>query len=75
MSPWWFLVALLPIVNLLVFVRWSVNICRIRKKSKWLALFLLLPLTSFFALLYLAFSNDQPNEDAGQPTNQFVYQR
>ena len=75
MSPWWFLLALLPVVNLLVFVRWSVNICRIRKKSQWLALFLLLPGTNLFALLFLAFSKDQPNEEEAQPSNQFVYQR
>lgn len=75
MSGWWFLLALLPMVNLLVFVRWSINMCQIRKKSQWLALFLVLPFTNFFALLYLAFSNGEPKEESSLPAPQFTYQR
>ena len=75
MSGWWFLLALLPMVNLLVFVRWSINMCQIRRKSQWLALFLVLPFTNFFALLYLAFSNGEPKEESSLPAPQFTYQR
>jgi len=56
MSAWWFLAHLLPLLNLVAFVLWSVNIAKARGKSGWVAFFLILPLTSFFAFLYLAFS-------------------
>ena len=56
MSAWWFLAHLLPLLNLVTFVLWSVNIAKARGKSGWVAFFLILPFTSFFAFLYLAFS-------------------
>jgi len=51
MSRWWFLV---PGVNSIV---WSIKIVQARRKSGWLAFWLLFPVTSFLAFLYLAFSN------------------
>src|SRR5206468_9109059 len=57
MSAWWFVLCLclLPVVGLVAMICWSVKICQARRKSSWLALFLLLPVTSIFTFLYLAF--------------------
>jgi len=57
MSAWWFLAHLLPVLNLVTFVLWSVNIAKARGKSGWVAFLLIVPPTSFFAILYLAFSD------------------
>jgi hypothetical protein len=57
MSAWWFVAWLLPLLNIVAFILWSVKITKARGKSGWVAVFLILPLTSFLAILYLAFSN------------------
>ncbi|MBI3878687.1 MAG: hypothetical protein HY301_01300 [Verrucomicrobia bacterium] len=51
---WWFLVSLVaaPVAHIV----WSVNIVRVRKKSAWLTVMLILPVTSLLGFLYLAFS-------------------
>jgi hypothetical protein len=68
MSPVWILAMLVPLVNFVVQVVWSVKIVQARAKSGWLALLLLLPLTSLFAFLYLAFSTaPAPKEEAAPP--------
>jgi hypothetical protein len=51
MSPAWFLAG--PVA----FLVWSVRICKVRGKSLLTTLCLWFPLTSFFAALYLAFSD------------------
>lgn len=56
MSGWWFVVNFFPLLNLTGFILWSVKIAKARGKSPWTALFMVLPLTSFLALMYLAFS-------------------
>ena len=56
MSPLWFFAFLVPGVNLVAQVLWCVNITRARGKTFWVALFLIFPLTSPLAALYLAFS-------------------
>jgi len=61
MSPWWFVGFLIPGVNLVVYVVWSLKIVAARQKTTPLALLLMFPLTSWFAFLFLAFS-----EAAGQ---------
>lgn len=67
MSGWWFLGHLLPVLNLVTFVLWAVNIAKARGKSGWVAFFLILPLTSFFAILYLAFSTGAAVEEDAEP--------
>jgi hypothetical protein len=57
MSSWWFLAYLVPVLNILAHVLWTVKIVQARGKSVWLAVLLLLPITGFFAFLYLAFSD------------------
>jgi hypothetical protein len=57
MSPWWFLGFLVPVVNLAAQVLWCIKISQARGKSIVVGLLLIFPLTSLFALLYLAFSD------------------
>src|SRR5207247_230272 len=57
MSPAWFLVCLLPLINLVPLVAWCLRIAKACGKSQWLGILLLFPVTTLFALLYLAFAN------------------
>jgi hypothetical protein len=64
MSAWWFLGFCVPGLNIVAGVMWCFNIAKARGKSVWVAVLLLLPFTSLFAFLYLAFSNGgSPGED------------
>jgi hypothetical protein len=56
MRAGWFFVFLIPVLNVVALITWSVNISQARGKSGWVALWLLLPLTNLLAFLYLAFS-------------------
>jgi hypothetical protein len=69
MSAWWFLVYFLPLLNLVGIILWSVNIAKARGKSGWVAFWLILPLTSFLALLYLAFSEGGEADLGGGKSN------
>jgi hypothetical protein len=60
MSPWWLLAALVPLLNVVVQIVWSVKIVQARGKGLGTMVFLLLPVTNLFAFLYLAFSNSAP---------------
>ena len=57
MSGWWFLAYLVPLVSLVPTILWSLKIAKARGKSVWVGILLLLPITNFFAFLYLAFSD------------------
>ena len=67
MSGWWFLAYLVPLLNLVPTILWPFRIAKARGKSFWTGLFLLLPITSLFAFLYLAFSDGAPAEDEDEP--------
>lgn len=56
MSLWWFLVFLVPGLNLIAQVWWFIKITQARGKGFLVALLLIFPLTSPFAAMYLAFS-------------------
>lgn len=64
MSGWWFILWLLPLVNILASVMWCFKIVEQRGKHVIWAILLLLPLTNVLAFLYLAFSEgvDEPRE-------------
>lgn len=62
MSRWWFLPLMVPGINLIPHLVWLVKIVRARHKSGWLAVWLVFPVTSFLAFLYLAFSSGRPPE-------------
>jgi hypothetical protein len=63
MSAWWFVAYLLPVLNLVAIVLWSINIVKARGKSVWVTVCLILPLTCPFAMLYLAFSDGAAGAD------------
>jgi len=75
MSGWWFFMFLLPGLNVIAGIVWSVKICRTRGKSGWLGLFLLLPVTNLFVFLYLAFSDGANQASHILPSGQFRYER
>jgi len=54
MSGWWFLALFVPVLNLVAWLGWCVNIVITRRKSLWWALLLILPVTNVTAFLYLA---------------------
>jgi hypothetical protein len=62
MSGWWFLAFFIPVLNIVASILWCVKIVQARGKSVWVTIFLLLPVTNFFAFLYLAFSNGETPE-------------
>jgi hypothetical protein len=59
MSRWWFLIFCTP-AFLLAHIAWCVNIVKARDKSPWVALFMVVPVTTMFAFFYLAFSRSKP---------------
>jgi len=62
MSWRWSLTFFVPVLNLVAWMGWCVNIAISRRKSLWWALLLILPVTNVFAFLYLALSSvDSPN--------------
>ena len=64
MSGWWFFGFLIPGLNIVGQILWCINIVKARGKSVWVTVMLLLPVTSFFAFLYLAFSTESVEEFA-----------
>lgn len=62
MSPGWMVAFLVPLLNIIGHVLWSFNIAKARGKSPLVGLGLVLPVTSIFAYLYLAFSQAAPKK-------------
>ncbi len=56
----WFFAYFVPVLNIVAQIVWCVKIVKSRGKSPWVAFLLLLPVTNFFAFLYLAFSPSAP---------------
>ena len=67
MSGWWVLAYLVPGLNLVAQILWSLKIAKARGKSVWIGVLLLLPVINLFAFLYLAFSNGAPPEQDEGP--------
>ena len=69
MPVWWFVIFLIPGLNFLAYILWSVRIVQVCGKGMMVALLLILPVTNLFALLYLAFSNgrERPAERTLKP--------
>lgn len=68
MSGWWFFLFLLPGINLLAQIVWSVKITNARGKNTLLAILLILPPFSVLAFLYLAFADSAPPKIQERPT-------
>ena len=64
MSVWWVVAMFVPVVGLVAQVLWCINIAKARGKGLLTVIFLILPFTAPFALMYLAFSaaaeSDEP---------------
>jgi hypothetical protein len=60
MSVVWFFAYFIPVLNIIAAIVWSVKIVKTRGKSPWVAFLLIVPVTNFFAFLYLAFSRSAP---------------
>jgi len=58
MSVWWLAALFVPGLNLFGYGLWSIRIVKARQKTTPLAMLLIFPLTSWFAFLFLALSND-----------------
>lgn len=57
MSPLWFVALMVPLLNLIAHLVWSVKIVKARGKPTWVTLALFFPLINILAFLYLAFSD------------------
>ena len=62
----WFFAYFLPLINIVALILLSIKLVKSRGKNPWVAFLLILPPTSFFAFLYLAFSRSAPVE-IGRP--------
>jgi hypothetical protein len=60
----WFFAFLVPVINIIPAVVFCFKIVKSRGKSFWISILLLLPVTSWIAMLYLAFSSSAPVEMA-----------
>ena len=69
MSGWWVLAFCVPVLNVVAWVLWCLNIAKARGKSVWVGVLLFLPITNLFAFLYLAFSDRMPSkhDDESEP--------
>jgi len=56
----WFFAYFVPVINIIAMIVFSIKIVKSRGKSPWVAFLLILPPTSLFAFLYLAFSRSAP---------------
>jgi hypothetical protein len=60
MSRAWFFIYFVPVINIIGLIVWAIKICKTRGKSPFVAFLLILPPTTLFAFLYLAFSRSAP---------------
>jgi uncharacterized membrane protein YhaH (DUF805 family) len=69
MSCWWLLALLVPVLALVPLILWPLKIAKVRGKSVWVGVLLLLPVTNLFAFLYVAFSDGAPGaqEEGSEP--------
>ena len=74
MSGWWFLAMCVPVLGLVVPLIWCFKISQARGKGVFTAILLILPVTNFFAFLYLAFANGKNTTDADDPSPGKSYQ-
>ncbi len=63
MSRWWFLLCLIPIINVLPYIIWTVKIVHARSLNALVTISLLLPGLSFFGFLLLAFAGAPPAKE------------
>ncbi|MEY4386932.1 MAG: hypothetical protein RLY20_2215 [Verrucomicrobiota bacterium] len=64
MSAWWFLALFIPFVGFVVHILWCFKLSAARGKGLLTGICLILPGLSFFAWLYLAFSDSGSSADS-----------
>ena len=57
MPPWYILLLLVPVVNIVITIMWCFKIARTRQKSSVVGFLLLVPVINILAFFYLAFSS------------------
>lgn len=67
MSPFWAIIFLLPVLNIVAQIVWSFKISKARGFGAGLGFLLLLPIINFFAFLYLTFAGNQGSISDRQP--------
>jgi len=63
MSGWLILPWMIPPIGAILYIVWSIKICRARGRGAFAMIFLLLPATSPLAFLYLALASDGGEEE------------
>ncbi len=53
---WWFLLCLIPLVNIIVTIILWMEIAKARNEASWLGILTIIPIVNFIVLGYLAFS-------------------
>jgi hypothetical protein len=66
MSRWWFFGLFVPILNFVAAILWAVKIVKPCGKGTLTTIFLILPVTSLLAFLYLAFSSHKAVEPSAK---------
>jgi hypothetical protein len=66
MSPLWFLVIIIPILNFIPLIVLSFRLAKARQKSRFVGFLLAFPVTTLFVLFYLAFSSGARVEAASR---------
>ncbi len=67
MSGWNMLWLLLPVINIFVGISWCFKIAKACGKGSFTGFMMLLPITNFFAMLYLAYSKPPGSDRPGTP--------
>jgi hypothetical protein len=65
MSGAWVLALFVPLLNIVAWAIWALNITKALGKGMWVAVLLMIPTVNLVALLYLAFSSNE--SDPGPP--------
>jgi len=75
MSPGWVLICLIPGLNIIAYLVWSVKITKARQKSGVYAFLLWLPVFNIISFLYLALSSSAaPKETKGKSPGRRIQQ-
>lgn len=72
MPAWWFLMLLLPVLNVVASLVWCLKIAQACGKSSVVGVLLFLPVTGIFAFFYLAFSGNPSQPEAPKTSDRRI---
>ena len=72
MSGWWVLGFCVPGLNILAQILWAINVVKVRQKSVWVTVALLLPVFNLVGFIYLAFSSAEEETVESKPVKPLV---